>query len=56
MSYEAWGDNDDGHDGCFTEEQVKEHEEEAHDSGLEMAARHLLARATSEQIDAERAA
>lgn len=32
MSYEAWGDGDDGHDGCLTEEQVKEHEEDAKDA------------------------
>lgn len=24
MSYEAWGEPDEAHDGCFTEEQVEE--------------------------------
>ena len=32
MSYEAFGDGDDGHEDCFTEEQVKEHEEDARDA------------------------
>lgn len=29
MSYEAFGDDDDGHLGCYSEEQVQEHEQEA---------------------------
>jgi hypothetical protein len=31
MSYEAWGEPDEAHDGCFTEEQVQEARQEERD-------------------------
>jgi hypothetical protein len=51
VSYEAWGDDDDGHDGCSSEERVVE----AFASGAQ-AAREMLARFIEQGGDAATAA
>ena len=51
MSYDVFGDGDDGHEGCFSEEQI----EEAFAAGAS-AAREMLARFVEQGGDSTTAA